>query len=74
MQDNEIWAVNRKKTNEIFFFQNHAENVTGTLDPDLVLFSKKALYEVNSSNLHVSYNVFRYHSTLHATKTNCIKL
>ena len=58
MQDNEIWAVNRKKTNEIFFFQNHAENVTGTLDPDLLLFFKKALYEVNSSSLQLSFNVF----------------
>ena len=33
----------------IFFFKNHAENGLGRLVPDLVLFFKKALYEVKHS-------------------------
>ena len=32
---------------EIFFFKNHAENEAGRLVPDLFLFFKIVLYEVN---------------------------
>ena len=44
-----------KKNN---FFKNHAENETGTLVPDLVLFFKKALYEEKASALQLSFNTF----------------
>ena len=45
-------------TSEIFSFKNHAENESGRLVPDL-LFFKKALYEVNASDLQLSCNQFR---------------
>ena len=44
-----------KKT---FFFKNHAENEVRKLIPDLVLFFKKALYEVKASRLQLSLNIF----------------
>ena len=40
----------------VFFFKNHAENETGRLISDL--FVKKALYEVKTSRLHHSFNIF----------------
>ena len=40
-------------------FKSHAENEAGRLVPDLVLFFKKAFYEVNSSRLQLSFNIFR---------------
>ena len=33
------------------FFKNHEENETEKLDPDILLFLKKALYEVQASGL-----------------------
>ena len=41
-----------------FFFQNHAENETGRLVPDLFLFFKKALNEVKANGLELSFNYF----------------
>ena len=46
-------------TKEIFFIRNHAENVAERLAPDLSLFFKKALYEVNASGMRLSFNIFR---------------
>ena len=43
----------------MFFFENHAENEPGRLVPDLFLFFKKALYEVNASSLQLSFNQFQ---------------
>ena len=42
-----------------FFFENHAENKVQGLIPDLFLFFEKALYEVKSSVMHLSFNIFR---------------
>ena len=44
---------------EIFFFKNDTENKAGRLVPDLFLFFKKALYQVNASGLQLSLNQFR---------------
>ena len=44
---------------EIFFFKNDAESKAGRLVPDLFLFFKKALYQVNASGLQLSLNQFR---------------
>ena len=44
---------------KIFFFKNHAENEPGRLVPDLSLFFKKALFEVNAIGLQLSFNQFR---------------
>ena len=41
----------QKIAREIFFFKNHTENEAGKLVTDLLLFSKKALYEVKASCL-----------------------
>ena len=38
---------------EILFFENHAENVTGRLVPDLPLFFKKDSCEVKASSQHL---------------------
>ena len=35
---------------------------------------KKALYEIKSGGLQLSFNRFRYPSTRHKIETNCIKL
>ena len=58
----------------IFFFSNHAENVERRPVPDLFLFFKKALCEVNASGLPRNFNIFRQFSTWHTIKLNCIKL
>ena len=39
--------------------QNHAENETGRLVPDLSLAFRKALYEVKASGLQLGVNIFR---------------
>ena len=44
---------------KIFFFKNHGENESGRLVPDLFLFFKKALYEVEANGLQLSFNRFR---------------
>ena len=43
----------------ILFFKSHAENEAGRLVPDLFLFFKKALYEVEGSGLQLNFNIFR---------------
>ena len=63
-----------KEYNKIFFFKNHAENEAGRLVPDLFLFFKKALFEVNASDLQLSFNQFRSSSTCQTIKTKYIKL
>ena len=40
------------------FVQNLAEDEAGRLDSDLFLFFKKALFEVNTSGLQLSFNQF----------------
>ena len=45
--------------NRNIFFKSHAENEAGRLVPDLFLFFKKAFYEVKSSGLQLSFNIFR---------------
>ena len=45
---------------EIFFSKNHAENETGGLVPDLLLFFKKALYKVKASGPHLSQQLRTY--------------
>ena len=44
---------------KIFFFKNLPENKAWRLVPDLILFFKKALYEVKASGLQRSFNIFR---------------
>ena len=44
---------------KIFFVKNHEENESGRLVPDLFLFFKKALYEVEANGLQLSFNRFR---------------
>ena len=61
-------------TKKKIFFRKHVENELEKLVPDLFLFFKKALYEVKSSGQHFSFNTFRYPSTWHTLKSNCIKL
>ena len=56
------------------FLQKQAENEAGRLVPDLVLFFKKAYYEVKESGLQLSFSMFEQPSTWHTIKTNCIKL
>ena len=51
-------------TTKIFFFKNHAENEARRLVPDLLLFFKKALYEVKANGLQLSFNVFWIKSIL----------
>ena len=43
-----------------------------TLVPDLFLLSKNALYEVKPKDLQLSFNIFRWPSTWHTIKTNCV--
>ena len=58
----------------MYFFENYVENEAGRLFSNLYLFSKKAQYEVKSSDMQLSLNIFRQPSTWHKIKTNCIKL
>ena len=48
-------VIDNNKRNS--FFKNQAENETGKLVPDLLVF-KKALYEVKASGLQLSFNMF----------------
>ena len=48
----------RKHNVKNIFFKNHGENELERLAPDLFLFLKKALYEVKSSGLQLSFNIF----------------
>ena len=41
------------------FFKSLAENEARRLVPDISLFFKKALYEVETSSLQLSFNIFR---------------
>ena len=45
-------------TIEIFFFKNHAENETGRLVRDPILFFKKAFLELKASGLQLSFSFF----------------
>ena len=58
---------------KIFCFKNYAENEARKLVPDLLLFFKRAYYEVRVSGLQFGFNIFRQPSTFHTIKTNCIK-
>ena len=40
------------------FLQKSCKNEAGRLVPDLFLFLKKALYEVKTSGLQFSFNIF----------------
>ena len=40
------------------FVKNHAENEAGRLTPSFFLFLNKALYEIKTSFLKVSFNIF----------------
>ena len=42
----------------MFFLKTHANNEAMRLFPDLVLFFKKALYEVKASSQQLSFNIF----------------
>ena len=54
--DIKIWS---SKIWSYFCFKDHAENEAGKLVPNLFLFFKKPLYEVNASDLQLSFNQFR---------------
>ena len=43
----------------MFLFKIHAENAVGRLVPDVLLFCRKALYEVKANGLQLSFNIFR---------------
>ena len=43
---------------KIFFYKSHVEHEAGRLDLDLVLFFKKALYEIEASGLQHSVDMF----------------
>ena len=43
----------------MIFVKNHEENESGRLVPDLLLFFKKALYDVKASGLQLSFNIFQ---------------
>ena len=64
--------IEHKKRN-IFLLLSY-ENEAVRLIPELFFFFKKALYEVKTSGLQRNFNIFRYSSTWHTIKTNCIKL
>ena len=46
-------------TRQTFFFKNYTENEAAILFPELLLFLKKAQYEVKASALQLSFNIFR---------------
>ena len=51
--------ISKFKTSQPCFFKNYTENEAGRLAPDLLLFFKKALYEVNVSGLQLNFNKTR---------------
>ena len=57
---------------EVFFLKNHAESEAERLVSHF--FFEESLYEVKESGLQLSFGIFRYPSTWHVIKTNCIKL
>ena len=57
-------------TKRNIIFINHAENGTGRLVPNLVLFFKKVLYEIKGSGLQLSFNIFWLSSTWHRYNKN----
>ena len=59
---------------EVFFFKKYAKNEAGRLISDPFLFFKKALYEIKASGLKLGFNIFRWPSTYHTTKANCMTL
>ena len=54
----------------MFFFKNQAENEEGRLAPDLILFIKKASFELKASSMQLSFKIFQKPSIWHASKTN----
>ena len=56
------------------FFKNHEQNEAERLIPDLCLLFKKALYDVKTSGLQLSFNIFRQPSSWHITLMNCAKI
>ena len=48
-----------RETREIFFFKNYVENEAGGLVPDLLLFFRKALFEIKASGLELSFKICR---------------
>ena len=48
-----------RETREIFFFKNYVENEAGGLVPDLILFFRKALFEIKASGLELSFKICR---------------
>ena len=55
MKPGQLIEYNKRK----IFFKNHAQNEAERLVPDLILFYKKASYEVKASGLQLSFNIFR---------------
>ena len=51
-------SIECDKRTIFFFFKNHAENEAGRLVPELFIFLKKALYEVKTSAVQLSFNYF----------------
>ena len=50
------WFVEHNVRN--IFFKSHGENDVRRLVPDLFLFFKNALYKVETSGQHLSFNIF----------------
>ena len=71
MEFGQVMEYNKRN----FFFENHPENETERLVPDLLLF-KKALYEVKASALSLvgKCSAALQSSTWHTIKTSCMKL
>ena len=55
--------ISRSKSNQATkfgkFFESHAENEAAKLVPDVFFFFNKALFEIKSSGLQPSFNIFR---------------
>ena len=60
---NETVKWGQIKEYRVFFFKKHARNKAGRLVSDLFLFFRKALNEVKTSDLHLSFNIFLFPST-----------
>ena len=43
----------------MFFFKNYAENKAGRLVADIFLFLKNSQYQVKTSDLQLSFNIFK---------------
>ena len=55
MKFGQLMEYNKKN----IFFKNHTQNEAGRPVSDLFLFLKKALYEVKTSGLQLSFNIYR---------------